>query len=880
MEDLKCKATFVVLLQLWAFTLGQVRGENASVIYATQHQIAILDTAQSKVTVLQNKLNSVQALAVDYEGRRMFWTESGGTVQSAVFMAKFDVAMATKKTVAMFGLKNPSGLAFDPRQKNLYISDSALPAILACRTQAPPLTPSSARGPAFGPVPNQSASSVGGVFDLSMDFVCVDVYNAPILQRPMDLALDHTNGYLYWIDLGQTPQIVRGQADGIIDGQLSGRGFKSQKPSALVSTRLMRPCSLSLDIPSQTLFWLDSGLDVIESIGLDGRNRKVIHSTENQRPSALVVVGDRILWAIGRPPSIRQTDLQRNGVEVRKVHGLEDDVTAMAALQQSIDTVPRSNACLSKPCTRLCLLGHNGSSVCACPDGHILSDRNGKCTPNNDAPILYAAYKDEILALSLARYGTLSPHTVRTSEMRNVYALEHLPVSGGILFTSFEARQGGLGKSTIYRLSGSPNTNGPWRSTVLVDGAGTVDCLVVDELGRLIYWVNRQKEIIEVASIDGQFRSRLMAEDIKKPYAIALDTAMGVLYVSEMTGQATIESCHGDGSLCLTLVSSGLVRPNALVAMGVDLYWTDSGSGDVSSVDIYTLKVTQHAIGRHLPHSLAVSDTVLLWTELQQHPQHEKEDEEDVEDGIIFYVDLYVEGHPTGLKMPEPTKIRTGRKGTPSIVVASSRHRDLVSEHAIFNNCTVNNGGCDQLCLPGPHTVTCLCSDGFLLLPDQASCQREDGACPDFRCHDHSKCLSDGQVCDFRVDCDDGSDEMHCPEMSCDTNEFQCPSGACIPLYYLCDLEQDCEGGKDEEEQVCREAGLGESCDTEDWQCTSGMECVHRAFRCDGDQDCHDGSDELHCDRQYNVCIGHFAVTAIRIAMTAAMNYIVRGEIR
>ncbi|KAK3768407.1 hypothetical protein RRG08_053401, partial [Elysia crispata] len=506
-------------------------------IYATTQEIFRYDMAHSKAFLLQKNLSSVKGLAVDYEGRRVFWTESGTSTQPAVFLSKADATLATKETVAMFGLKSPCGLAYDPMQENLYISDSALPAILVCRTtQAPPIRLSSRVSAAFSPAPNPASnevsSSLGQGLDLGLDSFCMDVYDAKVVSSPTDLSLDHINGYLYWIDLGPRPQIVHGRADGTrfeYRGKQSRmRGSESEAPRALVATRLLRPSSLSLDLPTQTLFWLDSGLDVIESVGLDGGNRRVVHTTFNQRPSAVLVFEDRILWAIGRPPSIVQSD-RTDMMDFQELLALEDDVNAMAILHSGLEKTNRSsNSCEAKTCTGLCLLGPGGLANCACPIPQDLNSRTESCAEiNSGSSILYGAYKDEIIALSLSRYSSLSPLALRTQDMKDVYALAHLPLSGNLLFTSFEAAEGDAGKSTIYRLSRLSRNTGRVTSRVLVEDAGTVDSLAVDEVGRLIYWVDRQKESIEVASLDGQYRSRLVREDIRKPYAIALDPALG-----------------------------------------------------------------------------------------------------------------------------------------------------------------------------------------------------------------------------------------------------------------------------------------------------------------------------------------------------------------
>ncbi|GFO15827.1 pro-epidermal growth factor [Plakobranchus ocellatus] len=45
---------------------------------------------------------------------------------------------------------------------------------------------------------------------------------------------------------------------------------------------------------------------------------------------------------------------------------------------------------------------------------------------------------------------------------------------------------------------------------------------------------------------------------------------------------------------------------------------------------------------------------------------------------------------------------------------------------AAANPCLPTNGGCADFCVPRVNHVTCLCAEGFLLLPDRTSCIRED----------------------------------------------------------------------------------------------------------------------------------------------------------
>ncbi|XP_025767785.1 uncharacterized protein LOC102077425 isoform X1 [Oreochromis niloticus] len=100
--------------------------------------------------------------------------------------------------------------------------------------------------------------------------------------------------------------------------------------------------------------------------------------------------------------------------------------------------------------------------------------------------------------------------------------------------------------------------------------------------------------------------------------------------------------------------------------------------------------------------------------------------------------------------------------------------------------------------------------------------------------------------CDGDDDCPDSSDEENCrthTQSECETGQFQCKSGACIRILWRCDGDDDCPDSSDEEN--CRTHTQSE-CETGQFQCKSGA-CIPIMWRCDGDDDCPDSSDEENC---------------------------------
>ncbi|XP_054009839.1 basement membrane-specific heparan sulfate proteoglycan core protein-like isoform X3 [Hylaeus anthracinus] len=123
-------------------------------------------------------------------------------------------------------------------------------------------------------------------------------------------------------------------------------------------------------------------------------------------------------------------------------------------------------------------------------------------------------------------------------------------------------------------------------------------------------------------------------------------------------------------------------------------------------------------------------------------------------------------------------------------------------------------------------------------------CQYDEATCS------NGDCIPKSYVCNGRLDCTDGSDEMRCSIHGCEPNEFRCNNTQCVGKLWRCDGDMDCADGSDEEH--CAPSRPGSLCEFTEYACASGQ-CIPKSYHCDRERDCMDGTDEIGCSPVYIV---------------------------
>ena len=219
--------------------------------------------------------------------------------------------------------------------------------------------------------------SVVKIKDSSLKAKKVIIKNG-LLSEPQDLAVDPFSRRLFISDYGSNAKIFT--------SDLTGNGLYT-----LVESKLLWPSSLALDYPNLRLYWTDLKLRTIDSIDLEGQNRKLIrkfHPKEG-KPYKLDVFENYVYFSTYQHNKILKINKfgKGNVSEIAEEITRISDITIMQVNKfQTIQEPFKSSLCskttLQCQPNSFCLMGK-----CICIDGYELSADDNICRKTEDKTV-------------------------------------------------------------------------------------------------------------------------------------------------------------------------------------------------------------------------------------------------------------------------------------------------------------------------------------------------------------------------------------------------------------------------------------------------------------------------------------------------------------
>ncbi|KAK8762674.1 hypothetical protein V5799_026062 [Amblyomma americanum] len=537
------------------------------------------------------------------------------------------------------------------------------------------------------------------------------------LGNPDGLAVDWVMGRVYWTDSGL--------------GRVESVGVDGRHRRALVWKDLDKPRAIVVYPQFSSVFWTDWGARPrIERIFSDGSGRRAIADTSLFWPNGLTIdyASDRIFWADAKHHQIESADL--DGANRKKV--IEAGLPHPFAVTIFEDTLYWTDW-QTKSIHTATKFGQHEPSIFHPKLSFPMDIKVVQSLRQPDGPNACTLSDIKCSHICVSNNETASCACPSGLDLQaDGLSCVEKPDS----FLLF-AHRGDI-RRLCLNCSYDVDVTLPLRSAI-----SAVD-LDWDAVTDTIFWTDVTHHAILKVKWNGEGQEVVVGTNAESVAGLALDWVNRKLYWTDAANDR-IEVANLDGSHRAVLIYDGLDKPRGIVVDPIrgHMYWTDLG--DLPKIERASMAGQQRSvIVQHnltWPNALAMdyATETLYWTdgatktiELIHIATMKRK--------VLMSHDL---PHPFGLTVFDGRVYWTDwdKKAILSADAATGENRRTVlpgrdnlrnilvfhrNRPSVPNACSSNNGGCSHLCLiaPKPKSFLCACPTGTMLLNDTKTCSK------------------------------------------------------------------------------------------------------------------------------------------------------------